>query len=66
VHAEEGEEDEGHELKKSHKEDHLSEEQLKSALDYYRSSRTHTRELGAMKHNFRFIKGQHHIQQMLR
>jgi hypothetical protein len=46
--------------------DPLSESQLQEALLYYRSSSTRTRTLSSMMTRHRFIKGQHHIRQMLR
>ena len=46
--------------------DPLTEEQLKEALQYYRSSSTGTRQLSAMMNRFRYIKGAHHIQQLTR
>ena len=46
--------------------DPLTEDQLKEALQYYRSSASGTRLLSAMMNRFRYIKGPHHIRQMLR
>lgn len=46
--------------------DPLTEAQLAEALQYYRSSSTGTRKLTAMMNRFRYIKGQHHIQQLIR
>ena len=46
--------------------DPLTEDQLKEALQYYRSSASGTRLLSAMSNRFRYIKGPHHIQQLLR
>jgi hypothetical protein len=46
--------------------DPLTEDQLEEALKYYRSSSTGTRLLSAMSNRFRYIKGEHHMRQILR
>jgi len=46
--------------------DPLTEEQLEKGLQYYRSSSTGPRSLSSMMNRLRYIKGQHHIQQILR
>lgn len=46
--------------------ENLSEHQLEQALAYYRSTSSGTRTISSMNKRYRFIKGPHHIQQLLR
>jgi hypothetical protein len=46
--------------------DPLSESQLKEALQYYRSTASGTRPLSSMMNRHKYIKGKHHIRQIVR
>jgi hypothetical protein len=51
---------------KEHVRDQLTEDQLEQALQYYRSTSSHTRPLSSMMNRHKYIKGEHHMQQILR
>jgi hypothetical protein len=63
-HTEEEELDDG--AKRTREVDPLSEEQLEECLQYYRSTKTHTRTLQSMNAKYRYFKGAHHLRQMFR
>lgn len=64
--VQEDSDDEEKGVNKAFEKDPLSEDQLKQALNYYRSTKSGTRTLASMMKTFRYIKGQHHIRQLLR